>query len=90
MPKKKVAKEWRKPLPNVVKAEMLAGTFHLFTDHMPELFKTLPEWLQKQIRQTEYDCATDFRDFTPEDLEVCKEYSQWLNARFPQKAPKKK
>lgn len=85
----KIPKEWRKPLSNAAKAEMLASTFHLFTDHMPELFSKLPGWLQKQINQTMYDCSVDHRDLTKADIKRCIEYGQWLNAKYPQKKPRK-
>ena len=88
MPKK--IKDWMKPMSNAVKAEMLAATFHLFTDHMPELFAKLPEWLQKQINQTMYDCSVDYRDLSKADVKLCIEYGQWLNAKHPQKARKKR
>ena len=85
---KKIAKEWTKPLSNAAKAEMLAATFHLFTDHMPKQFAKLPTWLQQQMRRTMYDCGVDFRDLTKQDIADLKEYGAWLNARFPQKARK--
>ena len=87
---KKIAKEWTKPLSNAAKAEMLAATFHLFTDHMPKEFAKLPTWLQQQMRRTMYDCGVDFRDLTKQDTADLKEYGAWLNARFPQETPKKR
>ena len=85
MPKKN---DWTKPLSNAAKAEILAATFHLLSDHMPEVWKKVPAWLQSQIKQSMYDCGVDYRDFTKRDIKECVEYCQWLNAKHPQ--PKRK
>jgi hypothetical protein len=83
MPKKKT-NDWTKPLSNAAKAEILAATFHLLTDHMPKVWSKVPKWLQSQIRQSMFDCSTDYRDFSKEDLKDCVEYCQWLNEKYPQ------
>jgi len=87
MPKKT---DWKRPLSDTVKAEVLAATFHLLADHTPEVWGKVPAWLQKQIRQAMSDCATDFRVFSQQDLVDCVEYCQWLNKKHPQPKLRKK
>jgi hypothetical protein len=82
--------QWTKPLSNAAKAEMLAATFHLFTDHMPKEFAKLPKWLQQQMRQTMFDCSVDHRDLTKGDIKTLIEYGQWLNVQYPQTKPKRR
>lgn len=76
--------DWYKELPAHVKAEMLAATFHLLSDHMPEIFNKVPKWLQQQIRQAMMDCSIDHKDFSKQDLKLCIEYGQWLDKKYPQ------
>jgi hypothetical protein len=63
---------------------MLASVFHLFTDHMPEQFKKLPRWLQKQMRQAMFDCGIDADALSKKDIKDCREYGQWLENEHPQ------
>jgi hypothetical protein len=86
MPKKPTI-DWEKRLSDVAKAEILAATFHLLTDHQPEVWKTVPEWLRAQIRQTMLDCSIDSHDFTEEEVKNCIEYVKWLNKKHPQQVP---
>ena len=76
-------KDWKKPLSYAVKAEMLAATFHLLTDHQPEVWKTVPAWLQAQIKQTMLDCSIDAHDLTMKEMKLCVEYAKWLNKKHP-------
>jgi hypothetical protein len=80
----KVAEEWKKPLSNAVKAEVLAATFHLLTDHMPKIWKKVPAFLRGQIKQAMMDCDVEYKTFTKTDLKRCVEYCQWLNEKYPQ------
>lgn len=77
-------------LSHPVKAEVLAATFHLLTDHMPEIWKTVPAWLQAQIKQAMCDCSIEHKDFSEQELEDCVDYCQWLNKKYPQPKLKKK
>jgi hypothetical protein len=83
MPKKKT-NDWTKPLSNVAKAEILAATIHLLSDHSPKVWAKVPAWLQSQIRQAMFDCSVDYRDMTREDIKTCVEYGGWLNEKHPQ------
>ena len=85
MPK---TRQWTKPLPNQVKAEVLGSVFHLLTSHEPEAMKCVPEWLQKQMRQAMYDCAVDFRDLSKGDIAQLREYMDWLEKKHPRTKPK--
>jgi hypothetical protein len=73
-----------KRLSYAAKAEMLAATFHLLTDHMPKVWKTVPAWLRSQIKQVMLDCSTEYKDFTEKDLKDCNDYGQWLSEKYPQ------
>lgn len=75
---------WEKRLSYAAKAEMLAATFHLLTDHTPEVWRKVPAWLRSQIRQAMRDCSTEYRDFTREDVKACADYGQWLSEKYPQ------
>ena len=74
---------------HATKAEVLAATFHLLTDHMPEIWKTVPAFLRGQIKQAMCDCSIEHEDFSEQDLKDCVEYCQWLNKKFPQPKPMK-
>lgn len=85
-PPKELAIDWEKALSGVAKAEILASTFHLLCDHMPEVWKKVPSWLRAQIRQSMFDCSVDFRDLNKKDIENCIQYGEWLSLKHP--APK--
>jgi hypothetical protein len=76
--------DWEKKLSPAAKAEMLAATFHLLTDHSPKVWKKVPAWLRAQIRQAMFDCAMDAKDLTKRDTADCVEYGEWLNLKHPQ------
>lgn len=87
---KKPAIDWEKRLSPTAKAEMLAATLHFLTDHQPEVWKTVPEWLRARIRQAMHDCSIAAHDLTKEEMLLCVEYGKWLDKKHPQKKPKKK
>jgi hypothetical protein len=82
---KKKPNDWTKRLSNGAKAEILAATFHLLTDHSPEAWGKVPAWLQSQIRQAMFDCSVDTRDLTREDIAACVEYGKWLDKKHPKR-----
>lgn len=79
MPKK----DWSDKLSMVNKAEVLAGVVHILTSHMPKVWKKVPKWYQKQLRQAMYDCSTNMTDFTKKDLTQIQAYF----ADFRKKCP---
>ncbi len=79
---------WEKRLSHAAKAEMLAATFHLLTDHMPEVWKTVPEWLRARIKQAMRDCSIDAHDLTTEEMQLCVKYGQWLGKKHRAKKPR--
>jgi hypothetical protein len=81
MPNKKP--NWEKKLSYAAKAEVLAATFHLLTDHMPKVWKKVPAWLRSQIKQAMLDCSTEYKHFSKRDLKNCNDYCQWLNEKHP-------
>jgi hypothetical protein len=76
--------DWEKRLSHAAKAEMLTATFHLLTDHMPEVWRKVPAWLRAQIKQAMADCSIEYKEFAEDDLKTCNEYGQWLNEKHPQ------
>jgi len=80
MPK---AKQWTKPLPNNVKAEILGSVFHLLTSHERKAFARVPKWLRKQMSQAMFDCAVDHYDLSKDDIKLLREYIDWLEAKHP-------
>jgi hypothetical protein len=72
---------WGKRLSPAAKAEMLAATFHELTDHQPEIWKTVPEWLRARIKQAMHDCSIDAHDLTMEEMQLCVRYGKWLNKK---------
>lgn len=75
--------EWDKPLSSTAKAEILASTFHLLTDHSPKVWKRVPAWLRAQIKQAMADCSTEYRDFTQAELKTVTDYCEWLAEKHP-------
>jgi hypothetical protein len=73
-----------KLLSGVAKAEVLAGTVHLFTSHMPKVWKQVPAWLRAQIKQAMTDCSIEYKDLTRKELKACVDYTAWLNEKYPQ------
>lgn len=80
-------RDWSQELSPVAKAEMLAATFHLLSDHMPKVWAHVPPWLQSQIKQAMFDCGIEFKLFSKRDLRLCVEYGQWLNQEYPEPSP---
>lgn len=66
------------------KAEVLAGTVHLLTSHMPKVWKQVPSWLRAQITQAMNDCSIEYKDLTPRELKACVDYAAWLAEQHPQ------
>lgn len=85
-PSKELAIDWETPLSGVAKAEVLAATFHVLSDHLPEVWKKVPAWLRAQIKQAMFDCAVDYKDLSNKDIDACMQYGKWLNLKHP--APK--
>lgn len=81
--------QWRKPLPNQVKAEILGSVFHLLTSHERKAFARVPKWLRKQMSQVMFDCAVDHYDLSRDDIKLLRVYLDWLEAKHP-RAKKRK
>ena len=67
---------------------MLASTFHLLCDHMPNVWKKVPSWLRAQIRRAMFDCGIDAKDLSKKDAALCRQYGDWLNLKHPKPARK--
>jgi 5'(3')-deoxyribonucleotidase len=81
--------QWRKPLPNQVKAEVLASVFHLLISHERKAFARVPKWLRKQMSQVMFDCAVDHYDLSKDDIKLLQVYLGWLEAKHPRPKGKK-